>query len=102
MYGFAFSGFFFGLGSKLAQGDIVYHGLIGVGRKNTKSLMVLLLVSASAILFSWLLDSKHMNFFANAEVNPAMEFMHIQSANITICLGIVLFVISLCWMMSKT
>ncbi len=66
MYGFAFSGFFFGLGSKLTEGDIVYHALIGVARKQSKSALVLFVVSASAILFSWLLDSNHINFFSNS------------------------------------
>jgi hypothetical protein len=30
MYGFAISGFCIGLGSKLGEGDLIYHGFIGL------------------------------------------------------------------------
>jgi hypothetical protein len=59
-----------GLGSKLAEGDIIYHGLIGVARKSWRSLAFILLVLAFGILWSWLLDSQYVNFFANSKVNP--------------------------------
>jgi hypothetical protein len=101
MYGFAFSGFCMGLGSKLAAGDMIYHGLIGVARRSGRSLLVLLLILAFGMLWSWLLDGQFVNFFANSQVNPEMEFMHIESANINIGLGCVLLVVSFCWLRGK-
>jgi hypothetical protein len=101
MYGFAFSGFCMGLGAKLAGGDIIYHSLIGVARKSTKSIAVTVIVLTLAIFWSWLLDYGLVNFFANSKVNPEMEFIHIQSANITIFLGCVFLAISFCWMRSR-
>ena len=66
MYGFAFSGFSIGIGAKLAGGDIIYHGFIGVARKSTKSMVVIILVIVMAIFWSWLLDYDLVNFFANS------------------------------------
>lgn len=66
MYGFAFSGFCFGIGAKLAGGDIIYHGFIGVARKSPKSITVLIIVIALAMFWSWLLDFGLVNFFANS------------------------------------
>lgn len=65
MYGFALSGFCMGLGSKLANGDIIYHTFIGVARLSSRSLIVTVFIIVSAVFFSWLLDSGHANFLAN-------------------------------------
>ena len=32
MFGFAVSGFCIGIGSKFAEGDLIYHGFIGVAK----------------------------------------------------------------------
>lgn len=96
MYGFAFSGFCIGLGSKLTEGDIIYHCLIGIARGSVRSLTVTLVVFVFAVLWSWLLDAQFINFFADSKVNPEMAFMHIQSANINIGLACVLLIVSFC------
>lgn len=101
MYGFAFSGFCIGLGSKLTEGDIIYHGLIGIARGSIRSLTVTLVVIAFAVLWSWLLDAQLINFFADSKVNPEMAFMHIQSANINIGLACVLLIVSFCLLRSN-
>jgi len=65
MYGFAFGGFCIGLGSKLAGGDLIYHGFIGVARKSFRSSVMLVLMILLAILWSFLLGFGYINFFSN-------------------------------------
>lgn len=46
------------------------------------------------MLVSLLLDSNSIDFLSNTNINPHMEFMHMQSANITIGLGVILIIIT--------
>jgi hypothetical protein len=90
-----------GLGAKLAGGDIIYHSFIGVARKSERSIAITAIIAGCAILWSWLLGYGYIDFLANSQVNPLMEFMHIESANISIALACVFLTVSFCWMRSR-
>ena len=96
MYGFALGGFCMGLGAKMAEGDILYHAFSQILLGKWFSLFVVGGALCSANLVSWILGSGYINFFADPSVNPLMEFLHMESANITICLGILIFTLNIC------
>ena len=70
MYGFAFSGFALGLGSKIAGGDMIYHSAIGIARLSLKSLIVTILVLGFSCLWNWLLKAGYVGILSDSEINP--------------------------------
>lgn len=101
MYGFALGGFLLGLGSKLAGGDFIYHGFIGVARGSIKSIIVMISILIFACLLSLILDQQLLQFLSNSAINPQMEFMHMLSANMNIGISILLMIASFCWLKSN-
>jgi uncharacterized membrane protein YjfL (UPF0719 family) len=97
MYGFAFSGFLIGIGSKLSHGDFFFHACQGIALKNKNSIILALIIFLTAILSAWLGNNNHLGLLANGEVNPQMEFIHHASANICIAISIILLIIAGCW-----
>lgn len=94
MYGFAIGGFMIGMGSQLAQGDELYVSLVEIAQGNWFFLVILVLMLGSALFWSWLAEAGHIGVFTNDKINPQMEYLHLQSANITIGLAVIILVVT--------
>jgi hypothetical protein len=70
MYGFAFSGFALGLGSKIAGGDMIYHSAIGIARLSLRSFIITILVLGFSCLWNWILKEGYLDIFSDSEINP--------------------------------
>lgn len=90
-----------GIGSKFANGDLIYHAFIGVAKHSCKSIIIFILLLSFSMLCSWLLDNGYINLFSDTDINPHMPFLHLLSANICIVLSIILLIVSFCWIRSN-
>lgn len=90
-----------GLGAKLAEGDLLYHSFSQILLGKWFSLFVVCASLITACLLSWILSAGYINFLADPSINPLMEFLHIESANITIGLGIIIFILTICCLGKK-
>ena len=94
MFGFALGAFLFGFGSQMTKGDLIYHCSSSIANGGWFSLLLVILMFGSSTLTSWLLADGRINLLTNGAINPLMMNLHLLSANITIVLAVIIFLIS--------
>ena len=96
MYGFALGAFLMGFGSQLAGGDIIFHSCSQIANGKWFSIFITILILAASILTSLLLADNRIPFLTDSTMNPIMENLHLLSANVSIVISVVIFVVSTC------
>lgn len=88
--GFALAGLLVGFGTKLGNGCTSGHGLCGLPRLSKRSFVAVTVFLLTAIAISTLRVHVGLGPFSDPSLSPVIEYDHMFSANVCICVGALL------------
>lgn len=65
MFGYMIGGLLIGLAVRLMRGDLVFHAYSGIGRRNARSAMIVVIIILFGVLAAWLGNSGNVGFLTN-------------------------------------
>ena len=86
-----------GFGSQLAGGDLIYHCSSQISKGKWFSILLITIMLGSGLLSSWICSIINIPFITDWHINPLMPNLHLLSANVTIVISIVVFIIGTCF-----